>query len=86
MIIKILGTGCANCLRLEENARTASKALKLNVEFIRVKTIPEIMAYNNLGLPALVVNEKVLSAGKVLKVDAIKELLLAEFNVPNPSL
>ena len=86
MLIKILGTGCANCLRLEENTRTASKALKLNVEFIRVKTIPEIMAYNILGLPALVVNEKVLSAGKVLKVDAIKELLLAEFNVPNPSL
>ena len=86
MLIKILGTGCANCLRLEENTRTASKALKLNVEFIRVKTIPEIIAYNILGLPALDVNEKVLSAGKVLKVDAIKELLLAEFNVPNPSL
>ena len=83
MIIKIIGTGCANCLRLEENTRTAS-ILKLNAEFIRVKTIPEIMAYNILGLPALVVNEKVLSAGKVLKVDAIKELLLAEFNVPNP--
>ena len=83
MIIKIIGTGCANCLRLEENTRTAS-ILKLNAEFIRVKTIPEIMAYNNLGLPALVVNEKVLSAGKVLKVDAIKELLLAESNVPKP--
>ena len=85
MIIKIIGTGCANCLRLEENTRTAS-ILKLNAEFIRVKTIAEIMAYNILGLPALVVNEKILSAGKVLKVDAIKELLLAEFNVPNPSL
>ena len=83
MIIKIIGTGCAKCLRLEENTRTASKALKLNAEFIRVNTIPEIMIYNNLGLPALVVNEKVLSAGKVLKVDAIKELLLAESNVPN---
>ena len=83
MIIKIIGTGCANCLRLEENTRTAS-ILKLNAEFIRVKTIPEIMSYNILGLPALVVNEKVLSAGKVLKVDAIKELLLAESNVPNP--
>ena len=35
---------------LEENTRTASKALKLNAEFIRVKTIPEIMSYNNLGL------------------------------------
>lgn len=49
MIIKILGTGCANCLRLEENTRTASKVLKLNTEFIRVKTIPEIMTYNILG-------------------------------------
>lgn len=84
MIIKILGIGCANCLRLEENTRTASKDLKLNAEFIRVNTIPEIMSYTILGLPALVVNEKVLSAGKVLKVDAIKELLLAESNVPNP--
>ena len=83
MIIKIIGTGCANCLRLEENTRTAS-ILKLNAEFIRVKTIAEIMAYNILGLPALVVNEKVLSAGKVLKVEAIKELLLAESNVPKP--
>lgn len=86
MIIKILGTGCANCLRLEENTRTACKALKLNAEFIKVKTIPEIMSYNIMSLPALVVDEKVLSAGKVLKVDAIKELLLAQSSVSNSSL
>lgn len=86
MIIKILGTGCANCLRLEENTRTACKALKLNTEFIKVKTIPEIMNYNIMSLPALVVDEKVLSAGKVLKVDAIKELLLAQSTVSNPTL
>lgn len=86
MIIKILGTGCANCLRLEENTRTACKALKLNVEFVKVKSIPEIMAYNIMSLPALVVNEKVLSAGKVLKVDAIKELLLMESSSPSPLL
>jgi small redox-active disulfide protein 2 len=86
MIIKILGTGCANCLRLEENTRTACKALKLDVQFIKVKTIPEIMTYNIMSLPALVVNEKVLSAGKVLKVDAIKERLLVESSVPSPTL
>lgn len=86
MIIKILGTGCANCLRLEENTRTACKALKLNVEFIKVKSIPEIMSYDIMSLPALVVDEKVLSVGKVLKVDAIKELLLTQSSVSNSTL
>lgn len=86
MIIKILGSGCANCLRLEENTRTACKALKLNVEFIKVKTMPEIMRYNIMSLPALVVDENVLSVGKVLKVDAIKELLLTQSCVSKSSL
>jgi hypothetical protein len=65
MIIKILGTACANCLRLEENTRTACKALKLDVQFIKIKRIPEIMTDNIMSLPALVVNEKILSAGKI---------------------
>ena len=78
MIIKILGKGCANCLRLEENARTACKELKLSVEFVKVKEIEDILAYGVLSVPCLVVDEKVRSVGKVLNVDAIKKLLISD--------
>lgn len=78
MIIKILGKGCANCLRLEENARTACRELNLNAEFVKVKEIEDIMAYGVMSVPCLVVDEKLLSVGKVLKVDAIKKLLNPE--------
>ena len=75
MIIKILGSGCANCVRLELNAREAVKKLGIEAEFIKVTDFKDIMAYNIMSTPGLVVEEKVLSYGKVLAPDTIKNLI-----------
>jgi len=75
MIIKILGSGCSNCAKLEANAKEAVKKLGLEAEFIKVTDFKEIMTYNVMSTPCLVVNEKVLSSGKVLSADTIKSLI-----------
>lgn len=75
MIIKILGSGCANCIKLEINAKEAVKKLGVEAEFIKVTDFKDIMAYNIMSTPGLVVDEKVLSYGKVLAVDTIKNLI-----------
>ena len=75
MIIKILGTGCAKCKKLEENTRKAAETLSENVEIIKVSDINEIMNYGVMMTPALVINEKVVSAGKLLSPEKIKTLL-----------
>lgn len=75
MIIKVLGSGCANCVKLEENARIAAKELGVNAEFIKVKDMEGIASYGIMRTPGLVVDEKVVSFGKVLTPDQIKPLL-----------
>lgn len=75
MIIKILGSGCNNCVRLEANARKAAEDMGLNAEFIKVKDMADIAAYGVMRTPGLVVDEKVVSYGKVLSPDEIKALL-----------
>lgn len=76
MIIKVLGSGCANCVKLEENARIAAKELGINADFIKVKDMEGIASYGIMRTPGLVVNEKVVSYGKVLTSDQIKPLLI----------
>jgi small redox-active disulfide protein 2 len=63
--IKILGGGCANCKRLEALTREVVAELGLEAEFIKVTEHNEIMKYPILSTPALVVDEKVLSAGRI---------------------
>jgi len=75
MIIKVLGSGCANCVKLEENAKLAVKELGLEAEFIKVKDMEGIASYGIMRTPGLVVDEKVVSYGKVLTADQIKPLL-----------
>lgn len=75
MVIKVLGSGCANCVRLEENTRIALKELGLNAEIIKVKEYADIVSYGVMSTPALVVDEKVVSYGKVLAPGTIKLLL-----------
>jgi len=73
--IKVLGSGCKSCHQLFENAAEAakSKALPVEVEYV---TDPErIMAYGVMSMPALVVNEKVVSMGRLLSKADIERML-----------
>ncbi len=72
MIIKILGTGCAKCKKLEQNAIKAAEGMDVEVQ--KVTDLNQIMDYGVMMTPALVIDEKVVSAGKVLSSKKIKGL------------
>ncbi len=74
--IKILGGGCANCKRLEALAHEVVDALGLQAEFIKVTDHAEIMKYPILSTPGLVVNEKVVSAGRIPSKIEIEDWLM----------
>ena len=63
--IKILGTGCPNCKRLEQETRKAVSNLAIEAEFEKVTDYSQIMEYDILSTPGLVINEKVYSSGKI---------------------
>ena len=63
--VKVLGSGCANCAKLEETARQAIAQLGVPANVEKVTDYAEIMSYNVLRTPALVVNEKLVSAGRI---------------------
>ena len=73
--IKVLGAGCKNCHDLFESAKTAVKNMNLNMEVEYVIDMEKIMDYGVMSMPALVVNEKVVSMGKVLKAADVEKLL-----------
>ncbi|AGA68491.1 small redox-active disulfide protein 2 [Desulfitobacterium dichloroeliminans LMG P-21439] len=75
MIIKILGTGCTNCKKLEANANEAVKELGIEAVVEKVEDLQAIMAYGVMKTPALVVNEQVKAMGKVLSAEDIKKFL-----------
>jgi small redox-active disulfide protein 2 len=63
--IKILGPGCANCRRMEEVARKAAADLGVEAEFVKVTDTNDILAYDILSTPGLVINEKVVCSGRI---------------------
>ena len=65
LIIKVLGSGCANCKRVEQIARKVVAELAVEAEIIKVTDINQITAYNLLSTPGLVVNEKVVCSGRI---------------------
>jgi len=73
--IKVLGSGCKSCHALLEASREAVKNMGLSVEVEYVTDMEKIMEYGVMSMPALVVNEKVVSMGKVLKADDVEKLL-----------
>lgn len=80
MEIKILGGGCPKCERLEAVTREAVEELGLTASFEKVKTMPEIMAYEVLTTPALVIDEEVKSSGRIPEKEEIKNWLLENKN------
>jgi small redox-active disulfide protein 2 len=73
--VQILGTGCPKCKLLAANAEAAVKAAGIEVTVEKVEKIAEIVKFNVMLTPALVVDGQVKSAGKVLSVEEIKAML-----------
>jgi small redox-active disulfide protein 2 len=75
MEVKILGGGCAKCERLEALTREVVGEMGLQAKFTKVKSMNEIMAYDVMTTPALVIDEKVLSFGRIPGKDEIRQWL-----------
>ena len=73
--IKVLGAGCKTCHEQYENAKEAVNAMGLSVEVEYITDMQKVMEYGVMSMPALVVNEKVVSQGKVLKPADVEKLL-----------
>lgn len=71
MNIKILGTGCAKCRRLEEKVKALVDLHKIPAEVEKIEVLEDIMKYNIMLTPGLVINEKVVSAGVIPKDEDI---------------
>ncbi len=74
MHIKVLGTGCKKCTTLKENVEEAIKNEGIDASVEKVEDIQTIIAYGVMNTPALVIDEKVVSKGKVLKSKDIQKL------------
>ena len=73
--IKVLGAGCKSCHEQYENAKKTVKEMELPVEVEYITDMQKVMEYGVMSMPVLVVNEKVVSQGKVLKAADIEKLL-----------
>ncbi len=65
LTIKVLGSGCANCKRLEQIVRKVIADMSIEAEVVKVTDYNDITAYNILSTPGLVINEKVVSYGRI---------------------
>lgn len=75
--IRVLGSGCKNCHALLENTKAALNNMGLSIQPEYVTDMEKIMAYGVMSMPALVVNEKVVSMGKVLKAADVEKLSIS---------
>jgi small redox-active disulfide protein 2 len=73
--IQILGTGCAKCEKLAANAKQAADNSGIEYELVKVSNLNEIMAFGVMTTPALAVDGKVLTTGKVPSPADIEKLI-----------
>ena len=78
MKIKILGTGCPKCKMLEQNAKKATEELKIKATIEKVTDIQKIIESGVMMTPALEIDGKIVSAGKILTSEEIKQYLSKE--------
>ncbi len=72
--IKVLGPGCKSCHQLYENVKEAITTLGIDAEVEYITDMEKVMSYGVMSMPTLVVNEKVVSAGRVLKASEIEKM------------
>ena len=75
IIQKVLGLGCKKCEVLTNNTKAAIEEMGIEAEVVKVTDFKEIMAFGVMSTPTLVIDEEVVSIGKVLKPKQIKELI-----------
>jgi small redox-active disulfide protein 2 len=75
--VKILGPGCANCRKLEAVAREAAAGAGVEAEFVKVSDMKAIMAYDVLSTPGLVIDEKLVSSGRIPTQAEVRQWLQA---------
>ena len=73
--IKVLGAGCKSCHEQHENVKKAVANMSLDAEVEYITDMEKVMSYGVMSMPAIVVNEQVVSMGKVLKAAQVEELL-----------
>ncbi len=73
--IKVLGSGCSKCKRLLENTKQAAVNLGIDAEIEYISDMKQVMSYGVMGMPVLLVNEKIVSQGRVLKVKEAEQIL-----------
>lgn len=79
--IKVLGSGCKNCHSLLQSTEKAVKSMGLTIEVEYVTDMQTIMEYGVMSMPALVVNDQIISMGKVLNAEKVEQLLRKSTNL-----
>ena len=77
MLIQVLGTGCAKCKTLHEIVIKAVQETGVDAQVEKVEDIRKIMAFEILMMPGLVIDGQVKTAGRLPKLEEVKELILA---------
>jgi len=76
--VKVLGTGCSSCHKLYKDVTEVISDLKIDASLEKIEDLQQIMSYGIMGLPALVVNEKVKFFGKRPNKEELKKYLTTD--------